>query len=126
MAGKYLDKYDAFIQKHHFRKNKKDGKIKQTSRNSVKILRIASEINKRLTRQQKLVVLIRVIEYIYSQDNLTDQNLEFLQAIVEAFNVDQEEYKSLIEFVKIDHPSSEVDNHHIIIYSNVKTHVGRN
>ncbi|MGB0403805.1 MAG: ATP-binding cassette domain-containing protein [Salibacteraceae bacterium] len=115
LSGKYLDIYDEFIQKHHFRKNKKDGKVKQTSRNAVKILRIASEINKTLTRQQKLVVLIRVIEYIYSQDNLTELNLEFLQAIVDAFNVDQPEYKSLLEFVKIDQNGSNNENDQILI-----------
>jgi ABC-type multidrug transport system ATPase subunit/ABC-type multidrug transport system permease subunit len=94
-VGQYLKIYDDFIQQHHYRKAKKDGRVKQTSRNAVKILRIAAEINKILTRQQKLIVLIRLLEYIYGQHIVSDQNLEFLQAIVDAFNIDSQEFNNL-------------------------------
>jgi len=35
---KYLQIYDDYIKHHHFRKRAKDGAIKRTSRNSVKML----------------------------------------------------------------------------------------
>ncbi len=51
----YLRVYDNYIQQHHFRRRAKDGKVKRTSRNSVKMLRIAAEINHSLTRHQKQI-----------------------------------------------------------------------
>lgn len=95
LAEKYLLIYDDFIQTHHFRKAKKDGKVKRTSRNAVKILRIASEINQTLTRQQKLIVLIRLVEYIHYQHGENEQNQEFLTAIAEGFNTDSQEFNHI-------------------------------
>lgn len=98
----YLTRYDAFVQKHHFRKSKVDGRVKQTSRNAVKILRIATEINQRLTKQQKMLVIFRLVEYIYEQNILTDQNLEFLDAIIDSFNVERDEFELIKRFIAFD------------------------
>ncbi|UTW63614.1 ATP-binding cassette domain-containing protein [bacterium SCSIO 12741] len=99
---KYLARYDEYIQHHHFRRTKKDGRIKRTSRNSVKILRIAKEINESLVKTQKLVVLIRLIEYLHVQNIQTEQNDEFLQTISDSFHIDEGEFKLLCKFIGLD------------------------
>ena len=101
-VDRYLEKYDQFIQVHHFRKSKKDGVVKQTARNSVKILRIATEINRNLTKQQKMFVVFRLVEYIYEQNILSQQNIEFLNSIVESFHVDVEEFEAIKIYFNTD------------------------
>ncbi|MDX1653567.1 MAG: ATP-binding cassette domain-containing protein, partial [Brumimicrobium sp.] len=100
LVEQYLAVFDEFLSTHHGIKKKKDGKKKRTSVNSVKILRICSEINKELTQRQKFIVLIRIIEFIQANKNVTDQELEFVNTVGDAFNVNKEEYNIIYTFVE--------------------------
>lgn len=102
LVEQYLRVFDEYLNSHHGVKKKKDGKKKRTSVNSVKILRICSEINKELTQRQKFIVLIRIIEFIQAHDNVSEQELEFVNTVGDAFNVNQEEYNTIYNFVEAD------------------------
>tara|TARA_B100000508_G_scaffold55003_3_gene42767 strand:+ start:149994 stop:153083 length:3090 start_codon:yes stop_codon:yes gene_type:complete len=108
LVKQYLAVFDEFLQSHHGIKKKKDGRKKRTSVNSVKILRICSEINQELTQRQKFIVLIRIIEFIQANEAITDQELEFVNTVGDAFNVNQEEYNTIYKFVQAD-PSTLLD-----------------
>lgn len=108
LVKEYLKVFDEFLQTHHGVKKKKDGRRKRTSVNSVKILRICSEINQELTQRQKFIVLIRIIEFIQANDQITEQELEFVNTVGDAFNVNQEEYNCIYKFVEAD-PSTLLD-----------------
>ncbi len=96
----YLKIYDDYIQQHHFRRRAKDGAVKRTSRNSVKMLRIAAEINKSLSRPQKQIALLRLVEYVYSRDISTPENREFIDVISDAFNIESSAFESMLQFVR--------------------------
>ncbi|MEX1192542.1 MAG: ATP-binding cassette domain-containing protein [Brumimicrobium sp.] len=100
LVEQYIAVFDEFLNTHHGIKKKKDGKKKRTSVNSVKILRICSEINKELTQRQKFIVLIRIIEFIQANNNVSEQELEFVNTVGDAFNVNQEEYNTIYNFVE--------------------------
>jgi ABC-type multidrug transport system ATPase subunit len=102
LVKEYLKVFDEFLNTHHGIKKRKDGKKKRTSVNSVKILRICSEINSELTQRQKIIVLVRIIEFIQANENLTEQELEFVSTVGEAFNVDSSEYDAIYSFVEAD------------------------
>ncbi len=102
LVNKYLKQFDADLNTHHGFQKKKDGKKKRTSVNSVKILRICSEINEELTQRQKIVVLVRLIEFVNANDSVNEQELEFVTTVADAFNVDTEEYKTIYTFVEAD------------------------
>src|SRR4051812_34886861 len=78
LAEQYLVIFDDFLKSHHQVSQKKDGTAKRTSLNSVKILKICTQINNELTQVQKIVVLIRLIEFINSNDSIAEQELEFV------------------------------------------------
>ena len=61
MVKAYLELFDNYIDTHHGKSKRKDGKRKRTSVNSVKILRICTQINEELKQRQKVIVLIRII-----------------------------------------------------------------
>ena len=97
---KYLDLFSEFIQIHHGLKNKKDSFKKRTSVNSVKVLRICSQINQELTQRQKFIVLIRLFEFINSTERVSDQEIIFVSTVAEMFNVSNEEFELLKLFLE--------------------------
>ena len=42
--------------------------------------------------KQKLIVLIRILEFIYANDEVTEQELEFATTVAETFNISREEF----------------------------------
>ena len=101
LVNTYLSLFDSSIKTYHATVKKKDGKRKRTSVNSVKVLRICSEINEELTQRQKTILLVRLIEFINANKTITEQELEFVSTVAESFNIENEEYlriKSFIEF----------------------------
>jgi ABC-type multidrug transport system ATPase subunit len=100
LVKEYLSLYDEYLQLHHGKNGKKDSKRKRTSLNSVKILRICSQINEELTQKQKIIVLIRILEFISSNRKITEQEAEFAITVAESFNVTTKENNQISSFVR--------------------------
>jgi len=98
LVEEYLLVYDRYYNEQN---KKREGlkARKRTSLNSVKVLKICSEINKELTQKQKIYVLVQLLEFIYQNNNDTDQALEFVETVADAFNIDRKEYDSARDFV---------------------------
>src|ERR1019366_8315785 len=73
MVEQYLKIFDERVEEYHKVSQRKEGAAKRTSLGSVKILKICSEINKELEQKQKVVVLIRILEFIYSSGDISQQ-----------------------------------------------------
>ncbi len=97
---KYLVIFDEFIEAQHAGSKKKDGTAKRTSLNSVKVLRICTQINQELEQPQKVIVLIRLLEFIHSSEEISDQEHEFVITVAETFNISNEEFNQLKDFVE--------------------------
>lgn len=104
LVDEYLLQFDSFLKTHHASTNKKDGKRKRTAVNSVKILRICSEINEELTQRQKTIVLVRLLEFINANNQVTEQELEFVTTVAESFNIETSEYQTIKSFVEAANP----------------------
>lgn len=95
MSAEKVDQYLALFD-HHLNvlrlKSSKQGIRKQTSVNSVKVLRICSEINEELNLRQKFVVLTKILELIIENDVVTNQERAFVQTVSETFNIQEEEF----------------------------------
>ena len=74
----YLKIFDEYLDAHHAVSKKKDGTAKRTSLNSVKVLKICTQINQELEQPQKVIVLIRLLEFIYSSNEISEQENEFV------------------------------------------------
>ena len=88
LVSVYLGLYDEFYQKHHAKK--RDGvskNKKRTSLNSVKVLRICTQINEELEQKEKYAVLVRLIEFISSFAQIDEQDWEFVETVAETFNI---------------------------------------
>ncbi|TNF46167.1 MAG: ATP-binding cassette domain-containing protein [Bacteroidetes bacterium] len=96
---KYVELFNKYLNTLHSKQSRKDGEKKRTSLNSVKILRICTQINEELTQKQKIIVLIRIIEFIQSNEDVTEQEIEFVNTVADSFNIDKDEYDLITDFI---------------------------
>ncbi len=92
----YLKLFDEYVKVHHHVRKDDNRKVrKQTSLNSVKVLKICSEINEQLQQKEKIVVLIRLLEFINQDENITDKELDFVKTVSDIFNISDFEFSQL-------------------------------
>lgn len=96
----YLKLFDEFLIAYQGKSTKKDGKRKKTSVHSVKVLRICTQINEELAQRQKMIVLVRILEFINANEVVADQEREFAKTVADTFNVSMEEYNKIKDFVE--------------------------
>jgi ABC-type multidrug transport system ATPase subunit len=98
----------------------KDGekKRKLTSvKDSVRILGICKKINKTLTQEQKVVVLVRLFELINEDRKFTEQRIAIINTVSDVFKLNSDEFKDIETFVvKNDH--KELDIPSILMINN--------
>lgn len=118
----YLKQYDEYLEKHHKISKGAEGARKKTSVNSVKVLRICTEINKELEQRQKVIVLLRLTEYLYSQRTPNEQEIEFLSTVADTFNIPDYEAANITNFIK--DPHAELSDHaNLLVISQAKEQV---
>lgn len=117
----YLKLYDEFLEAHHKVSQKKEGKKKRTSLNSVKVLKICTQINAELTQKQKIVVLIRILEYLHSEKGLSEQEMEFVTTVADTFNISKEEFENCKAFIECE-VGNIPDSTKILVINNQKEH----
>lgn len=100
MVEQYLKIFDEYLEEYHKTSQKKEGAAKRTSLGSVKILKICAQINTELEQKQKVVVLVRLLEFIFSSNDISEQEREFVATVAESFNISDEEFKRTMEFVR--------------------------
>lgn len=95
----YLKLYEDFLGTKESQGQEKEPEKKLTSmKDSVRTLSICKKINKTLTQKQKVVVLIRLYEFICVDNSITDQRLQIISTVSEVFKISDEE-KLLIEYL---------------------------
>jgi ABC-type multidrug transport system ATPase subunit len=118
LVDEYLRLFDQFLEGYH---NLSDStkKKKRTSVNSVKVLKICTEINQELAQKQKVVVVIRLIEFINSSGEISEQELEFVQTVASTFNISDEEFNMYMNFINAQ--ESDIPDSGSILVLNSKT-----
>jgi ABC-type multidrug transport system ATPase subunit len=95
----------------------------------VKVLKICTQVNQELEQPQKLIVLIRLLEFIHSSNEISHQENEFVLTVAETFNIPPEEFESLQSFISDgndtvpDNPNILVINDKLNGYNNSSKHV---
>jgi ABC transport system ATP-binding/permease protein len=115
LLQKYIQLFDEFLLVHHQGSGKKDGQRKRTSVNSVKVLRICAQINEELTQRQKMIVLLRIFDFIHANDQVHEQEQEFVHTVSESFNIPDFEYQQLKSFVEANNETILDDEHFMYI-----------
>ncbi|MGQ1909763.1 ATP-binding cassette domain-containing protein [Marinifilum sp. RC60d5] len=101
-AEDYLALYDKHYEENQRRTTKKSKIKKYTSASSVRVLRICTEINEELIYRQKLIVLIQLLEFLSSEDEISEQEFAFIETVSDTFNLQKNSYQTLKNFVLND------------------------
>jgi len=101
LTDKYMSIFENYLLHYHQHSIDK-GSVKQKKRTSltaVRILSICEQINEELEQRQKIYVIMQLVEYIAYGIEIRETELEFLQTVAAAFNLDEEEYQDILHFV---------------------------
>jgi ABC-type multidrug transport system ATPase subunit/uncharacterized tellurite resistance protein B-like protein len=99
LVNEYLRIFDDFFQEAQERQ-KKSVQIKRHSAVSVRVLKITTQINDQLTQDQKIIVLVQLLEFCNSDgQEVSEDELEFINAVADTFNVEHDEYLLIKSFV---------------------------
>jgi ABC transport system ATP-binding/permease protein len=101
LTEKYMAIFENYLQHYHheFIDKQSVRKKKRTSLTAVRILSICEQINEELEQRQKIYVIFQLVEYIAYGIEIRDTELEFLQTVATAFNLDDDEYLDILHFV---------------------------
>lgn len=117
----YIELFDKKVGLNKRKKDdSEDGKTKKRKltsvRDSVKILGLSKKINKTLTQKQKVVVLIRLLEFVEADRMFTEQRMSIINTIAEVFNIRYNEVKDIEDFV-IEQDTQKLDSENFLIIS---------
>ena len=99
LVKQYLGFFDEYYQQAQ-EKQKKSSQDRRTAAIAVRVLKICNDINDQLTQDQKIIVLVQLLEFCKSEGSEVSQlELEFIQAVSESFNVEVNEHILIKNFV---------------------------
>lgn len=114
LVEEYLALFDDHLETHQGKLKKKNAKRKRTSVNSVKVLKICTQINEELTQRQKVIVLIRILEFVFANEEVSDQEYEFAETVADTFNISRDEFTLCFDFVKAER-DDKIDSPHYLV-----------
>jgi|WetSurMetagenome_2_1015567.scaffolds.fasta_scaffold06038_3 ABC transport system ATP-binding/permease protein len=105
---------------------KKGNEVRRNAAISVRIIKICYDIGPQLTIEQKIIILVQLLEYCKSDSSeVSSIELEFILTAADGFNIDREDYQLIEKFILS--PSSEIpDSKNILVIDNVKDHSFKN
>lgn len=102
VAAAHMVRYQTFVQAFHASGGQSRSGRKRTSLNSVKVLKICTQVNEELNQRQKFVVLVHLLEFIHADGVASEQELEFVSTVAETFNIGAEDFARCLQFVNGD------------------------
>ncbi len=116
----YLKLYDGFYALYQKKQATEEKKAKTLSLSSVKVLKICTQINEELDLRQKVVVLIRLLEFIKSDLEISHQELEFIYTVADIFHFNTDEFDHLKQYV-LNNPDQMPLSARMLLIDNQKT-----
>lgn len=96
------------------KKRRRKGRVRVND--SLKVLKLCrKQFNKTLNQQQKVIVLVKLLELVASDKAFTKNRMDIIEVVADVFNIAKEEYKRLEQFVKTE-DSSELNHEDFLIF----------
>ena len=92
----FLEDYQKYVALYHKPRANSD---KHKAMTSVKVLRLCEEIHTSLNHQERFLVFVRLVEFVFTNKDRTPQDLDFLNTVADAFHIDEKTWIAIIHFV---------------------------
>jgi ABC-type multidrug transport system ATPase subunit len=101
LVKRYMKIFEDYLSLYNSERAGKDSLIdrKKTTLNAMRILGICEKINQELEQRQKVYVLVQLTDYISLGTEITENELDFLQSVADAFHVPAAEYANILSFI---------------------------
>ncbi len=116
LANEYIKFFDEYLKIYHKKRSSETKAKKVLAMNSVKILRICNEINEELQQSEKIIVILRLLEFI-GQDQISSEEIDFVDTVANVFNLDENEYHDIFAFV-LKNPQDIANKNNLLIVDN--------
>ena len=100
---------------------KKPGVKRADVRDTLQTLNISKKINKTLSQKQKVIVLLRLLELLKADNQLTPLGVEIIDTISAVFNISNKEYDSLKSFVKFEEVNELIGKEFLVVSKEEQT-----
>ncbi len=120
LTDEYMVLFDSYFEKYQSKKGRK-----RISSNSVKVLAICSRINEELRQEQKISVVLQLLEFIYYGGDINDTELEFIDTVAEVFNIEKNEYLNCKFLVLSENKNDIPDKEQLLIIDNKENSEGK-
>lgn len=121
LVREYLKVFDYYYELYQEKQSEKSLTKKRTSSSSVRVLKICTHINEELTQQQKVVVVVRLLEFVRSNDGtITVQEMAFISTVAETFFIPENEFNRIHKFV-VDSLSNLPDYDNVLVINDKKS-----
>ncbi len=101
MVTRYMNMFEEYLSQFNsesiIKGSLKDRK--RTSLNAMKILSICEQINEELRQRQKMYVLVQLVDFISLGSEITENELDFLHTVANAFNIPESEFLNIKSFI---------------------------
>ncbi|HAW52019.1 MAG TPA: ABC transporter [Flavobacteriales bacterium] len=111
----YLNLFDEFAGESDKKADSDDTHKRTSVIDSVRTLGICKRINKKLTQEQKVIVLVRLFELVKQDRKFTANRMSIINTAADVFNISKEEHKSIEDFVVTDDPAKLSDAQMLVI-----------
>jgi ABC transport system ATP-binding/permease protein len=101
LVNRYMDMFEEYLREYNSESIARGSirDMKRTTLTAVKILGICEKINEELNQKQKLYVIVQLIDYILFGAVITENEMEFLETVSNAFNLPHEEFRNIRSFI---------------------------
>jgi ABC-type multidrug transport system ATPase subunit len=100
LVQEYIKIFDHFYYEYQEKSKETEKQHRRISASSVRVLKICTEINEELTQEQKFIVLFQLFEFVKSDySGVSDQEMEFIDAVASTSNIVPDEYQYIKEFI---------------------------
>jgi len=100
LVQEYLGVFEEYYTIHQEKQKESSKRILRISSSSVRVLKICTAINEELAQPQKIIVLIQLLEFVKSDsEEITQQEMEFINTVAETFNIPEDEYNEIRDYV---------------------------
>lgn len=102
LVDQYIDMFEGYLSALYGQIKKKDGVEKRNAVNAVKVLRICHQINQELSHRQKLITVLRILEFVNADGDMTKREHDFAVTVAQSFKISEEEFENLYAHVVSD------------------------
>ncbi len=107
----YLELFDQFV--GEIDKKSESARKRTSVLDSVRILGICKRINKKLTQQQKVIVLVRLFELVNQDRKFTKNRMAIIDTAADVFNISKDEYRGIEHFI-VENDLEKHDNQQLL------------